>query len=215
MRVFSEVREGLTYIRNNKVLISAVMTMLAVGTFAMNTNVIIPVFAKDILHRQASGYSFMLTAMGAGSFVAAILLSVRSGKGPSFKILYTSAAAIGLLYVVFGFVHLYVPSLVFITIMGFFNLLFLTTTNSTIQLNSDDEYRGRAMSVYSLSFVGTTPIGNLFAGSVTEKLGPNAGFLACGLVTLFLVAGILLFVYFRKKRGAENQKNSVSSEVSI
>ncbi len=213
IHVFHDVREGLQYIVKNKKLISAVVTMLAVGTFAMNTNVIIPVFAKDILQRKASGYSFMLTAMGVGSFIAAILVSVRSGKGPSVYILYISALAIALFQMVFGFIHSYIPSLIFIAILGFFNLFFLTTVNSTIQLNSDDEFRGRAMSVYSLAFVGTTPFGNLFAGSVTQKLGANTGFFACGIVTLILISGILLFLYFNKRRRIAKENNIVSTEV--
>ena len=69
---------------------------------------------------------------------------------------------------------------------------FMTTVNSTIQLNSNDEHRGRAMSVYTLAFIGTTPIGNLFAGGITEGLGPNTGFFACGITALAFLTVILL-----------------------
>ena len=75
--------------------------------------------------------------------------------------------------------------------VGFFTVAFATSVNSTIQLNTSDDYRGRVMSVYSLANNGTTPIENLFAGSITEKFGPNFGFFGCGFVALVLMVTVL------------------------
>jgi MFS family permease len=93
---------------------------------------------------------------------------------------------------VLGLVHNYAVSLILFIAIGYFTVHFMTTVNSMIQLNANDEHRGRAMSVYSLAFAGTTPIGNLFAGGITEKLGSNAGFFACGITALALLIVILL-----------------------
>lgn len=193
-RVLADVLEGLRYIADRRILWTAVLAMLAVGTFAMNSDVIIPVFAREVLRKQASGYSLLLSAMGLGSLIGAFFVSSRSRKGPSRKILFGSAAGVCLFYVAMGAVHNYLLSLIMLAAAGFFTITFLTMVNSTIQLNSEDAYRGRAMSVYSLVLGGTTPIGNLFAGSVTEKLGANAGFFACGATALIFIVIILVVI---------------------
>jgi MFS family permease len=198
--VFSDTLEGLRYIIASPVLLRAILIMLAVGTFAMNSDVIIPVFAKEVVHKGASGYGYLLSAMGIGSLIGAIVVSVRSKKTPSGKLLFVSAVLECLLYVGLGFVKNYWLSILFLLILGFFSVVFMTTANSTVQLNSTSEYRGRAMSVYTLAFAGTTPIGNFFAGTITEKLGSNAGFFACGFVTILCIAGILLWVLRKRKK---------------
>lgn len=191
-KVLDDIGEGIRYIAANKMLWGAVLAMLAVGTFAMNSNVILPVFAREVLHKQASGYSFLLSAMGLGSFIAALIVSSRSRNGPNKQTLFGSAIIVCLFYMLLGMVHSFYLSLIVLGILGFFSVSFMTAVNTTIQINSDDLHRGRAMSVYSLVFQGSTPIGNLFAGGITEKLGSNAGFLACGVIALLLLVPIII-----------------------
>jgi len=65
-----------------------------------------------------------------------------------------------------------------------------------MQLNTRDEYRGRVMSAYTLVFSGSTPLGNLYAGVISDRFGPRWGFAACGIVTAVLV--LFFFIYRRK-----------------
>ena len=66
-------------------------------------------------------------------------------------------------------------------------MLFITTANSMIQVNADPQFRGRSMSIYSLAFLGSTPIGNFFAGSVIEYTGTAVGMITCGVITVLLL----------------------------
>ena len=200
VRILDDVREGIRYIAANKILLSSIFAMAAIGTFAMNSDVMIPVFAGEVLHMQVSGYSVMLTAMGIGSFVAALVVSSKAKQGPSRKLLFGSAIVVCVFYMLLGLVHNFYLTLIILVIIGFFSVNFLTTANSTIQLNSDDSHRGRVMSVYSLVFMGSTPIGNLFAGGVSEKWGANAGFFACGFVALLFLVIILINTQKNKTR---------------
>jgi MFS family permease len=70
---------------------------------------------------------------------------------------------------------------------------FSSTANSTMQLGTRDEYRGRVMSIYTLVFSGSTPIGNLYAGFITDHFGPRIGFITCGMIVI-LLSGLLLLV---------------------
>lgn len=189
--VILEIKKGIEYIKSNNIILAAMLSMFAVGTFSMNSDVIIPAFAKIVLHQEAAGYSILLSVMAIGSFVGAVTVATKARKGPSKKILYGSSILVCLLQMTLLFSHSYAISIVILIILGFFTVTFITSVNSIIQLNTNNEYRGRVMSVYTLAFNGTTPIGNLFAGDITEKLGPNFGFWSCGLITLILIVGII------------------------
>ncbi|WP_310889496.1 MFS transporter [Clostridium estertheticum] len=189
--IFLGIIEGLRYIISNKTILAAVLSMFAVGTFSMNSDIIIPVFSTIVLHQGAGGYSTLLSVMGVGSLLAALTVITTTRKGPNKKLLYGSSILVCLSQTVLLFTHSYLISSIMLALVGFFTVAFSTSVNSTIQLNTSDDYRGRVMSVYSLANNGTTPLGNLFAGTITEKFGPNLGFFGCGLVALVLMVTVL------------------------
>lgn len=190
--IFHEIVDGLKYIFSKPILSNAVIAMLIVGTIAMNSDVINPVFAKETFHQQASGYSFMLSAMGIGSLIGSLIFAVKRRAEFIERMLFKSAILLSVFLIVTGLMYYYYLALFSIIGVGLFNMIFMATVNSTIQLNSSDEYRGRAVSVYSLVFTGTSPIGNFFIGLVTQKLGPNMSFFINGLLTMALIAAIFV-----------------------
>lgn len=197
--MIKSIGDGLKYIYKKPVLAYTVLAVLVVGTFTMNTNVLFPVFADQVLHRGVNGYGLLLSAMGIGSLVGAMLVATRVRSNPSRLVLFSSALIISALLVMIFFIHSYLFATLAIAAIGFFNIIFMNTVNSTLQLNSSDEYRGRIMSVYSLSLGGTTPIGNLFAGGFSQKFGSSVGFLMCGLTTGILIVAIIFWARFRKR----------------
>ncbi len=82
-----------------------------------------------------------------------------------------------------------------------------------MQLNALNEYRGRVMSVYSLVFAGSTPLGNLFAGAVSEHFGGKIGFIASGAVIIALMIPVYLFLSWRKKRKRREMVEKALSEI--
>ena len=197
--VLAEILEGLNYIRRSPALLGAILSMLAVGTFVMNFNVVIPLFAAEVLKQDVHGYGLLLSASGAGSLVGALLVATQAKGNPRFRMLFGSALLVSALLVLLNFIFTLPLAIVMFVIIGFTNIIFITTANSTIQLNSGEEYRGRVMSVYSFAFAGTTPIGNLFAGIMTEKLGPGMGFLICGAISGLLIFIIVINTVVKKR----------------
>ncbi len=192
--VLTDIKEGIKYIYRSPVLLGATLSMFAVGTFVMNFNVVIPLYAAIVLNKGVHEYGLLLSASGAGSLIGALIVAAKARGNPRLGILFGSGLAVSLLLALFYFIHSLGLAMAAFIFVGFCNILFITTVNSTIQLNSSDQFRGRVMSVYSFAFAGTTPIGNLFAGSVTEKFGPGVGFLTCGCVAsvlLLLVMGLV------------------------
>ena len=193
--IFKEAWAGVQYIIENKKVSRVLISVIIVGTFAMNSSVLIPVFVKEVLHHDAEGYSTILSIMGIGSMLGAMFVSSKSKKGPNPLILFGSALLLGLSLIVIGFISNYVLALCIVPLYGLLNMMFLISANSTIQLSIDHEFRGRVMSIYGLAFMGTTPIGNFYAGTITEYFGVNIGFFLCGLATILGL--LLLFLVMR------------------
>ncbi|MCB2294797.1 MFS transporter [Clostridium algoriphilum] len=203
--MLKEIIAGLKYIKTNSILLETLILVSIMGIFVFNYNVLIPVFTKNVLHMQEKTYGVLLSALGAGSLIGAILMSLKSKNGPNKILMIGSSIGIGIMLIFTGISNLYYFTALSLAITGIFNMFFSTTANSMLQLNSKDDYRGRVMSVYSLVFAGFTPLGSLLSGSVAEKYGADICFMLSGISTIILV---LLLVTWAKLR-----KNSKSTSV--
>lgn len=198
--IINEIMDGLRYIYKSKVLLQTVLLILVIGLFGFNYNILIPVFVKNVLHQDASAFGVLMAALGVGSVFGALNAS-RKGKSISnMKIMIICSLIIGLFLFLNGFSTLYAVTIIILLITGAASIFFSTTANTTLQLNSTNEYRGRVMSVYSLVFAGATPIGSIFAGAAISGIGISRTFLLSGILIIFLVSGISLAFYMRHSR---------------
>lgn len=192
--VFKKISGGLKYIYSKEILFVSLLIMAVVGTFAMNFNVLVPVFSIEVLHQQATGFGFLLSLMGLGSFLGAMLIAALSKSGPKKAVLYFVPLLVAVSLIVVGLTKVYLLTGFALAATGFFFIMFSSSANSAMQLNSGYEFRGRVMSVYSLVFAGSTPLGNLFAGAIADRFGAKIGFIACGVVIILLMIPIYLYL---------------------
>lgn len=201
--MLKEIKDGLKYITREPALLQTILMVLIIGIFVFNFNILIPVFTKNILHQGEKIYGLLMSALGVGSLVGALMVSVKSKSGPNFKILLRSSIMISITFILISFTKTYYYTATLLVITGIFNIWFSTTANSTLQITTKDEYRGRVMSVYSLVFAGASPIGNMFAGLTTNMFGANTSFLLSGVLTLVLIALLRLFFTLRQQAPSE------------
>jgi len=194
--VLKSAKEGLSYIKKHGEIAVPLLLLAVISTFVINYSVFVPTFAKIELGRTASGYGFLMTAMGIGSLAAALSLAMRSSKGPSRKRLFSGAVGMCLAILICGLQRNYLLSCALLCLAGFGSITFTASTNATIQLASDNEHRGRVMSVFSLVFGGVTPIGSLWAGAVCEATSPAACMSIAGAIGL--VAAVMAIAYVRR-----------------
>lgn len=193
--VVREVLEGLNYIRRDETLSINAIILVVVCTFALNGEVMIPVFAKTVLGMGADAYTGMLSAAGAGSLLGAITMASIAKRGEKKWLLPAGAAATLCVHIFMLIALNRGTAYLFVAAIGFFNLVFLNAGNSIFQVHTPDEYRGRVMSVYTFLTQGSLPLGNFFAGTVMQSFGGWAGYPFCGLAAFLLVALLL-----RKKK---------------
>jgi MFS family permease len=191
-RIGLEIRAGLKYIKNAPPLLGTLLIVAVVGIFVPNFSVLVPVFAKEILHLDEKGFGLLMSSMGVGSFLGAMFIATFSREGPKRWVIEGLPWVIGLLMILTGVMNHFATMAICLGLTGFFFVTFSSSANSKMQLNVSNEYRGRVMSVYTLVFAGSTPIGNLFAGAVSQNFTARGGFIACGLSVVLLMLMIAL-----------------------
>ncbi len=186
------LREGLSYVIRTPSVLLITAVVGVISLFGINFNVILPLFARDVLHAGPEGFGFISAAFGLGSLFSALWLAWGNNK-PSIRQLLIGALAFCVLEILFAISHMYVLSLVLIAAVGFSQIAFSATANTTLQTVSPDHLRGRVMSVYMLVFAGTVPLGNLFTGGIAHLFSaPISLLLGGGLSLIAAIVGWIL-----------------------
>lgn len=186
-----DILDGIRYIVKTPKLLYTFIASAIIPTFCMNFNTLVPIYTRDVLNLHEKEYGAMLSAIGFGALISAISVATKNKRSGAIRKQIIGSAGLSFALIMVGIFHNYFNSLVFFAVAGFFMILFNTTCNTVLQLNSPDEMRGRIMSVYSFTFGGLAPIGSLYAGTAARFLGTSYTFMLSG--TIGLIAFMLLF----------------------
>ncbi len=200
--ILSNIYNGLKYIFSNKILLKTVISVFIIGTFIMNFNVLMPVLAKAGLHQKEQGLGFLWSCMGAGSLSGALFIASRSKHGPKNFVLTGAGFAVSVIFIIIGLNANLVLSSFLLALTGFITSSFFTSANSTLQIKSSDEYRSMVISVYLLVNAGTTPIGNLIAGGLSQAFGIRICFITIGIGVLLMLSMLFFADPNKKQRNA-------------
>lgn len=170
-RILQELKEGFTYAYQFTPIRSMLLLIALVSLLGIPYVVLMPVFAKEILHGGSHTFGFLVTASGIGSFVAAIYLASRKSVLGLEKIIAAAPALFGLSIAAFAFSRLTWLSLIILVFAGFGIMIQIASSNTMIQTLVDDDKRGRIMSFYTMAFMGMAPFGCLLAGALAGYIG--------------------------------------------
>lgn len=169
------IRAGLRYVRRTPELVVPLGLMALVGTFGLNFQVTLPLLARFSFDGGPSAYAVLVSAMGAGSVVGALLTGAH---GRTDRRLISGAA------LVFGLAALLaamMPSLALeipvLALLGASAVTFAAAINSSLQLSVEPQMRGRVMALYSVVLLGSTPIGGPLVGWLSQAYDPRLALL--------------------------------------
>jgi MFS family permease len=182
------LREGLSYVVHTPSVLLIIAVIGVISLFGINFNVILPLFATDVLHSGAMGFGFLSAAFGVGSLFSALWLAWGNRK-PSIHYLLIAAIAFCALEILFALSHLFVLSVILIAAVGFAMIAFSANSNTALQTVTPDHLRGRVMSVYMVVFAGSVPLGNLLTGGLAHVYGASIALLVGA--SLSMVAAIV------------------------
>ena len=177
-----KLREGFRFARHTKP-IRALLALLGVVSFmALPFSVLMPIFAVKILHGGASAYGWLMGAVGFGAMFGALAIAMRQQLRGLGNVVAYSAAGLGVSLVLFSASHWFLLSFAILVFCGFTMMMQFTATNTLIQAMVPDQLRGRVMSLYSMMFLGMSPLGSLVAGALAEHVGAPVTVAIGGLV---------------------------------
>ena len=184
-----QVRAGLRYAWATPELRSTILLVAIVGTFALNFTVLTPLLVRTTFDAGPGTLGILTSCMGAGSLVGALVAAARAKPTP--KVLVGAAGALGVVMLGVAASPTLLVAGVLLALTGAATITFLSTANSTLQLRSSTEMRGRVMSLYLLVFLGSTPIGGPIVGWAGQAFGARwalviggVAALACGVLAL-------------------------------
>jgi MFS family permease len=181
------VRAGLKYVARTPALAIPLAMMAVVGMLGYNFQVILPLLARFSFDGGAATYTALAVAMGVGSVVGALVAGARGRVGPGLLIAAAFGfGAVALLAAAAPSVPLEVAALI---PLGAASVTFAAGVNSSLQLAADPAMRGRVMALYSIVFLGSTPIGGPLAGWLSQSIDPRAALVMTGAAGLAAALG--------------------------
>ena len=173
-KVLKGLKEGIKY-AYNFIPIRTLLILIGIANLAgMPYTVLMPVFAKDILHGDANTLGYLLGAVGVGAFVGAMYLASRKSVIGLGKWISIAGAIFSIGLILFSFSTSLLFSLPLMVLAGFGMMMTMASSNTLIHTLVDDDKRGRIMSLYVMAFMGTAPFGSLIAGALSNEIGaPN------------------------------------------
>ena len=186
--VLAQLRTGFSYAITTVAVRRVVLLFGVASLIGLNWQVVLPLVARYIVHRQVTGFGTLMAAFGVGALIAAILQA--RDRRVSEQRLVIGGVALGVSLMLLGWSHWYLLSLVLVAGGGAASIVVSVTANTRLQLLVPDNLRGRVMGIYVLLMGGTTPIGSYVLGQVSGGFGPAVGILAFGVATVVAVAAI-------------------------
>jgi MFS family permease len=173
------IRAGLRYVRRTPELAVPLALMALVGTFGFNFQVVLPLLARFSFDGGAGAYAALVSAMGVGSVAGALIVGARGRTGP--RLIAAAALAFGATAGLAAAMPTMAFEIPVLALLGAAAVTFAATVNSTLQLAVEPAMRGRVMALYSVVFLGSTPIGGPLTGWLSQAYDPRVALLLAAI----------------------------------
>jgi MFS family permease len=188
--VLHELREGISYSFGFSPIRKILMLVALVALTGMSYAVLMPVFAREVLHGDSRTFGFLMASAGSGAFLSTLFLASRKSVLGLGNIISRSVFLFGFGIAVFAFSTSLPLSCCTLVLVGFGGTAMMASCNTILQTIVEEDKRGRVMSFFSVAFSGMLPFGSLLAGLLAGYIGPRQTLL---LGSLGCFSGALLF----------------------
>jgi MFS family permease len=211
-RAKGQVRDGIRYVWRTPDLRLPMAVMLVVFLFAFNWSVLLPLLAVWDFHGGSQTYGAIMAMFGVGSLAGALTMASRT-KRPDPRRVARFAVVLGALTIALG-VSSFPVAMAIAPFAGAAGIGFAISGNATLQLTASSSMRGRVMALYSVIFLGSTPLGGPIAGWIGQhaggqRLGPRVGLVGGGVIAI--LAGIVGLLAVRRARGVRPTEPSLQT----
>ncbi len=188
---WSDLKQGLHYVLLHREIFALLMLALIFSVFGISYNTILPAFVDQVLHADATGYGVLNAFIGAGAVLGAFIMARYGERGQRGRWLVWVNLAFPFILLAFGYNANFALALLLAFGLGVGFMLTFTIINTLLQTDVDDQMRGRVMGLYTLTFFGFAPFGNLAMGQLAEQWGMSV-IIALSAACSFVLAAIVI-----------------------
>lgn len=185
------ILEGIKFVAKTPILYST-MILDFLATFLGTANILMPVFAKEVLHVGPTGLGFLYAAPAVGAVLAGLIMSSLNKIKNQGKVIIISVIFYGIATIGFGLSKLLFLSIFFLMMLGFFDMISTVIRNTVRQMVTPDHLRGRMVSIMRIFFQGGPQLGDIEAGLLASAVGAPVSVVIGGAG----VVGITLFIAY-------------------
>jgi predicted MFS family arabinose efflux permease len=198
--VLHSLAEGLGYAWRRPLVLWSLVLLGGIAAFGLNFQILLPLFSTQVLNLGAEGYGGLFAGMGVGALAGSLTLAFMRQRR-AIALMLGGGVVFALLLVGIGLSRNVWIAGALIVGAGYFSMLMINTINATVQANVTDALRGRVMSLYVTVFLGSAPLGGLFAGAVAEAWGSPTAFLVGAAISAIVLAIVALGLRAAARRG--------------
>lgn len=184
--ILKDIHEGLVFISGHRLVLALVSLVAAISLFGVSYVILMPVFASHVLGVGIRGLGILMSSTGLGALAGALSLARLGNFRAKGKFLVWSVFAFAVCLIAFSLTKNYFLSIFTLIFVGCSSVIPIALVNTLLQVNVPDEFRGRVMSLFMITFAGITPFGNLISGTLAQSYGVSAALLFCGFACLVL-----------------------------
>ncbi|WP_428639430.1 MFS transporter [Schaalia sp.] len=179
-----QIREGIAYVASRPDIVLIMLLMAVVSAFGLNFQLTSALMATEVYGKQAGEYGILGSFMAVGALAGSLIAARRAS--PRLRLVIIGAASFGLLEIALGLAPGYSLFAILSIPAGLAALTMITAANAAIQITTDESMRGRVMALYTMIFLGSTPIGSPTIGWIGEVFGARWSLLAGGIASLLM-----------------------------
>ncbi|UFS60081.1 MFS transporter [Subtercola endophyticus] len=185
---------GFRYVSKRSDIVIVLVVIAIIGTFGLNFQIFTATMTTVTFHLDSTAFGVLSSVLAVGSVFGALLSARR--ETPRMRLIFASSALFGVACLLGALAPSYITFAITLVLLGFASQTLMTTANSTVQMTTAPEFRGRVMALYMAIFMGGTPIGAPIVGWVADSLGPRwaigvaaaAGFAAALVGLIWMIA---------------------------
>jgi predicted MFS family arabinose efflux permease len=189
--LLKDLKEGIDYTFGFAPIKYLLLLLAVVNLMGASYQVLVPVFAKEILHGGSDTFGFLMGAAGFGALVGAVYLASKETVLKLDRLIPAATALFSLGLIALSFTKVFILSGILMVFIGLGLMIQTASSNTILQTITDDDKRGRVMSYYTLAIMGTAPFGSLLGGFLAKTIGTPYTILTGGV---FCLAGAVLFM---------------------
>jgi MFS family permease len=191
--LIADLREGMNYAAGFAPIKHLLILLSVISLMGASYQVIMPVFAKEVLKGGSSTFGFLMGGAGLGALAGALYLASRETIIRLGRLIPAAATLFGFSLVMLSFTSFFPASVILMVFVGLGMMMNTAACNTVLQTITEDDKRGRVMSFYTMAIMGTAPFGSLIIGSLAKLIGTPDSIFICGLSTI-----IAAFFFYKK-----------------